>query len=637
MNTITEKQIREFVKTHRYSVSGSHRDGRLTHDHRQLLDNDHLPSNQESPLHMTLKNSVLENPYPPRETSDEIEKVREALSHLDPDSPRGNGIDPNNGYWLLVIWAVASLGWDSTKKIVREWSQRSMKYDAEVFEKTYNSYNTDHSRPIRIGTLYKLASEAEYEPISHHKYTTERHADSINLSDRKNGHLMAIKFSKSLLSIRDTPRWIKWHEGVGWKDAKSDVPMQAAKMVLDDMRQQAARALSEGRGEAEALKRETTRTSKAPSMSAMIKLCKSEPGMAKDLSELDCDQHLLGVENGVLNLTTMNLIAPDPSVLVVKRANVAFDPMADAPRFRQFLVEIAPDAELRAFMVRVLAYLLTGSIKEHCWFFFVGEGRNGKSILMRIMENLLGEYSKKINIDMLMKSGPKQQGSPSPETLQLQGKRFVYANETTEGQRLDDAKIKDMTGGDTMIGRALYSNHFVSFNPSHKLIIAGNNHPIVHDDSHGFWERVVVFPFDVTFTEDQIDKNLEEKLLTEAPGILNVLLEGMHDYLDNGLNIPTVLKTAVQDYRHDQDYIRQFIMENCEIGVDYQQSKKICFLEYQNWCKENGIYPLSANRFSRKLTNRGFKVMDDQRTWLGLKLLSADGQTSTVSLDDFPF
>jgi len=78
-------------------------------------------------------------------------------------------------------------------------------------------------------------------------------------------------------------------------------------------------------------------------------------------------------------------------------------------------------------------------------------------------------------------------------------------------------------------------------------------------------------------------------------------------------------------------------MENCEIGVDYQQSKKICFLEYQNWCKENGIYPLSANRFSRKLTNRGFKVMDDQRTWLGLKLLSADGQTSTVSLDDFPF
>ena len=80
MNTITEKQIREFVKTHRYSLSGSHRDGRLTHDHRQHLDYDHLPSNQESPLHMTLKNSVLANPCPPRETSDEIEKVREALA-----------------------------------------------------------------------------------------------------------------------------------------------------------------------------------------------------------------------------------------------------------------------------------------------------------------------------------------------------------------------------------------------------------------------------------------------------------------------------------------------------------------------------------------------------------------------------
>ena len=133
MNTVTEKQIREFVKTHRYSLSGSHKDGRLTHDHRQLLDSDQLHSNQESPLHMSLTHSVMANTYPPRETSDEIEKVREALSRLDPDSPRGNGNDPINGYWLLVLWAVASLGWDSTKKIVREWSQRSMKYDAEVF------------------------------------------------------------------------------------------------------------------------------------------------------------------------------------------------------------------------------------------------------------------------------------------------------------------------------------------------------------------------------------------------------------------------------------------------------------------------------------------------------------------------
>ena len=95
-----------------------------------------------------------------------------------------------------------------------------MKYDAEVFEITYNSYNKDHSRPIRIGTLYKLANEAEYGPKSHQKYTTENHADSVNLSDVKNGRLMANKFYKSLLSVRDTPRWLKWHEGVGWKDAK---------------------------------------------------------------------------------------------------------------------------------------------------------------------------------------------------------------------------------------------------------------------------------------------------------------------------------------------------------------------------------------------------------------------------------
>ena len=636
MSLVTKKNIQDLIATRQYVSNRGNRDDRSAPNDRQSLSRPPLSGNYTSRPHISSAHRLAEEPYPPRETPENIEKVRAALGQLDPNSPRGNGKDQGTGIWLIVVWAVASLAWDSTKEILREWSQCSPKYDPEVFEKTYNSYDPTHSMPIRIGTLYKLAKKGNSVFKTDQNQLPQPNLGSINLSDVANGRQMASKFRETLMSVRDTPQWIRWDEGVGWKEAESEIPMQAAKAVLDDMRQCAAQAVLEGK-EASAMIREITRTSKAPSMSAMIKLCESESGMTAGLAELDNDPLLLGVKNGVVDLKTMKLIAPDPSVLVVKRANVIFDPRADAPRFRTFLEEIIPDAELRAFLVRVLAYLLTGAIKEHYWFFFVGGGRNGKSILMRVIEKLLGEYAKKISTDMLMKSGPKQQGSPSPEVLQLQGKRFVYANETTEGQRMDDAKIKDMTGGDTLTGRALHSNYFVSFDPTHKLVIAGNNYPIVQDDSHGFWARVVVFPFDVTFTEDQIDKDLESKLLDEMSGILNVLLEGMKDYLANGLQVPDALTRATQKYRTDQDTIQQFLDEVCETSIGYTVKKKYCYLAYQEWARANGLLPLSSRRFSAKLTKHGFNVMSDQRTWLGLRLAPPDDVKTADSQKDIPF
>jgi len=574
MNLVSKRDIQNLIATRPRLSDQRNRASRSSHDSYHPLGHRSPPDGRDQNNTIALTQKSVEKYYPPQETLEEIEKVRIALDKLDPDSPRGNGKDPDKGIWLIATWAVASLGWASTKKILREWSKRSSKYDPEEFEKTYDSYDPAHSKPIRIGTLYKLAEVGSDGHSSSQKLFTHERSDSINLSDVANGQHMAAMFRGTLMSIRDTPNWIRWHENVGWERAETEFPMQAAKVVLEKMLKNAAQAMMERRDTSK-LVREITRTSKKPSMDAMIKLSESEPGMTVGLSELDKDPFLLGVKNGVVDLKTGKLIAPNPSVLVVKRANVNFDPTAEAPRFRKFLEEVVPDAELRAFLVRLLAYLTTGSINEHYWFFFVGGGRNGKSILMRVMERLLGDYSKKISVEMLMKTGPKQQGSPSPEILQLQGRRFVYANETTEGQRLDDARIKDLTGGDTLSGRALYSD-FASFDPTHKLLITGNNYPIVHDDSHGFWARVVVFPFDVSFTEDQIDRNLEGKLLKEVPGILNIVLEGMKDYLANGLQVPDRLTKATQAYRSDQDTIQQFINEECEIGIGFTILKKDC-------------------------------------------------------------
>ena len=601
--------------------------------HKQLEDF----CTKHSKLKPTINLPRKENPFSSNSlvpVAFEIDKIKDALAVLDPDDSRGNAknIDFNNpnGTWLSIVWACASLNDSRVKELLRDWSKQSNKYDEVEFEKAYTSYNphyvdknTGDIRPIGIGTLYKLAKPKDT--------IVENNQQSINQSDVANGRHMAEMFRGLLCSVRDTPMWIFWEHGKGWAEGDSTFPMKAAKVVLDDMRQRAAKAVKEGQNKATKMVSEVARTGKANNMQAMIKMCESELEMNVGLDELDKDPLLLGVNNGVFDLKTMSLLPPDPKILVVKRANVHYDPKADAPRFRRFLEEVSPEKDLRLFLVRLLGYLLTGSIKEHRWFFFVGEGRNGKSLLMRVMEKIMGDYAKKVDTEMLMKSNARSPGSASPDVLQLQGKRFIYGNETREGQRLDDAKIKDMTGGDTLTGRALHSNHYVQFDPTHKLVITGNHYPSIHDDSYGFWERVVVFPFNVTFSKEQIDKDLEEKLLAEKAGILNILLEGADDWHNNGLQVPEKLISATNKYRSDQDVIKQFLDEECTVGVEHSVSKKTLYLHYSHWAKENGSIPLSSRRFSGKLTKNQFKVMDDQRTWQGLTVKifdSADLQTN---------
>lgn len=94
----------------------------------------------------------------------------------------------------------------------------------------------------------------------------------------------------------------------------------------------------------------------------------------------------------------------------------------------------------------------------------------------------------------------------------------MFANETRAGQRFDDAKIKAITGGDSISGRWLYSNASVTFTPVFKLLVVGNNYPTVTDDSHGFWRRVVLIPFNVSIPKALQDGALPHKLRVEGRG-----------------------------------------------------------------------------------------------------------------------
>ena len=341
--------------------------------------------------------------------------------------------------------------------------------------------------------------------------------------------------------------WLQFDPYNGWLTAKPGEADRAAKAVLRRLRHDAGEAYKSLGGDdlkVKRMMRHVQRSSDAPRLHAMVDMATSEPGMTARLVEFDQNPNQLGVANGVLDIESCNLVPVCPELRVSKRCAVAFNPTAKCPRFEKFLAEVAPAPELRRFLRRLIGYCLTGNVNEHIFPFLYGHGANGKSVFVELFAWMLGDYSRKLATDMLMHHNRNPQG-PSPDIVSLKGTRFAYANETEEGRRLAEARIKELTGGDTLIGRVPYGKAAITFRPTHKLFMVGNHKPDITDMSAGMWRRVALVPFDQTIPEGDRDPKLLQKLQQEGSGILNWALVGLQDYLRiGGLHLPTSVRAA---------------------------------------------------------------------------------------------
>jgi phage/plasmid primase, P4 family, C-terminal domain len=198
--------------------------------------------------------------------------------------------------------------------------------------------------------------------------------------------------------------------------------------------------------------------------------------------------------------------------------------------------------------------------------------------------------------------------------------RFAYASETEEGRKLAEARVKELTGSDTLTGRVLYARADITFSPTHKLILVGNHKPEIGDTSDGMWRRMCLVPFDVTIQPNQRDPKLLEKLKREGAGILNWALTGLQKYQQAGLAIPPKVDAATAAYRNDLDIIGDWINDHCNLSASLKMRKDEAYRAYQKWCIQNGHHYVAKQRFTRKLGERHYPLLPDKRTIGGLEL-----------------
>jgi putative DNA primase/helicase len=315
---------------------------------------------------------------------------------------------------------------------------------------------------------------------------------------------------------------------------------------------------------------------------------------------------VLNCGSGVVDLTSGKLHPHDPANLMRKLAPVTFEPDTGCPTFLAFLDRIfASDLELIGFIKRAVGYSLTGKTDEQCLFVLVGNDANGKSTLIGVLQDLLGDYAQQTPMETLMVS---RSGGIGNDVARLQGARFVAATEAEAGQRIAEAKIKQLTGGDKVAARFLYAEIF-EFTPQFKLWLATNRLPEASDKSEGFWRRLRLIRFNVMIPEGERDGSLPEKLKAELPGILNWAIQGCLEWQKDGLRAPASVTEATKDYRADMDVVMQFIEDCCIVDRGAEETVKALFDRYCNWCHANGEPPMVQRAFGQRLGELQFEQL----------------------------
>jgi len=411
--------------------------------------------------------------------------------------------------------------------------------------------------------------------------------------------------------------WLVW-DGKRWASDPKGVRVQefakdTALAIFDEIKLAADKAT---------IIRHARRSQSKSAIDAMVWLTRSEPGIPVMLTEFDVDPWLLNVGNGTLDLRTGELRAHSRDDHLTRLVDVAFDPQAQCVLWETFLRRVTGAGdELHQYLQRFIGYLLTGLTSEQVLHFLYGLGNNGKSVFCEVIEALLGDYAIVVSPELVMVR--RHSGIPN-DIARLRGVRVAIMNETSQGSRFDEAKLKDLTGSDSLTGRFLHAEFF-DFPPTHKLVIRGNHKPVITGTDEGIWRRLRLVPFGVTIPSEERDRELLLKLRQELPGILRWAVEGCTEWRRLGLTPPAIIADAVREYRAESDALGRFIAEHCEVRKLAQVKSSALFSAYQKFCEHGGEHWLPSKDLPAEMQRRGFtwKRTTAGSMYLGLELTAA--------------
>lgn len=333
------------------------------------------------------------------------------------------------------------------------------------------------------------------------------------------------------------------------------------------------------------------------------------------LEDLDAGD-ILNLANGTLDLSTFTLRPHDRADHLTYRLDYIYDPRADCPRWRQFIGEVIvkerdpehgdttliADVETAQLYQELAGYSLTRDTRHEVMVWQAGNGGNGKTVAIKVLQGLLGALATPVDFHTI--------GLPSNyDMAKVPNKRVIFSTEATRGGKVAEEWIKRLVSGEMIGARAIYGRPF-DFVPVAKIWWSMNDKPAVSDSSNAIWRRLKLIEFLRTFDDDTKDPDLADKLLAELPGILNWALVGLRRLRSAGrFTESEPMKKAIEEYRYESNAVQQWLAEETqrtETKDDPPQplcqlSAKEAYEHYAEWIKRTGRQAFGITNWGREM------------------------------------
>jgi len=318
------------------------------------------------------------------------------------------------------------------------------------------------------------------------------------------------------------------------------------------------------------------------------------------------DANIINVQNGELHYINgaWTLHAHVREHYFTTQLPVSYDPTAIAPRFEQFLQEIF-DGDSDALnktqvLLEMIGYTMLPTCRFEKFIILTGDGANGKSVIMKIIETLIG----KSNVCAVQ----LKQLDNRFQRAHLDGKLANLVTEIEEGGQIPDAQIKAIVSGEMITAENKNKPPF-DFHPIVTLWFATNHLPHIRDFSDGTFRRAVILELNNRFDNEKCDPYLMKKLAQECTGILNMALRPLGGTLHReSLTVCTSSELAKLRWRLEADQVSQFVEDKCVCITGFRTEVSVLFFAYKLWATDSGIkHTLSNINFGKRLEKLGFK------------------------------
>jgi len=366
---------------------------------------------------------------------------------------------------------------------------------------------------------------------------------------------------------------------------------------------------------------------------------------------MDTNKYLLCFNNGVVDFVNKVFREGYPEDYITKTTRINYISHDDsnpewnktAEEITKFMSTLFPIPDLNRYMWDHLSSCLIGTNKNQTFNVYHGSGSNGKSLLADLMSATLGDYKGTVPITLVTDARGKI-GGTSDEVLKLKGVRYAVMQEPSKGVKLNEGIMKELTGGDPIQARGLYSESEI-FEPQFKLVVCTNNLFDIDSNDDGSWRRIRKCTFPSKFIdageyyEDETpyvfkkDKSLPEKLHSFAPIFASMLVKRAFETDGIVIDCNTVLE-ASKNYRCGQDHISAFILEKVRKTNNTKQfvKKRSILLEFTEWFKqEYGSRKMPKGEELYEYMNKKFGTPNQAKGWVGIEIIREEEEEDILN------